>query len=85
MSGDAFRWHLSREVTVAHIIATVMLSGSIISWGMSVDTRITRLETQQAAHAAALERAIQTVDARLDRIENKVDRLLGARPWTESP
>jgi len=69
-------WHLRREVNIAHLLATLALAGSLVSWGMTMDTRVTRLEAQQDATSAALERAIAVVDARLDRIEDKLDRAI---------
>lgn len=69
-------WVLRKEITVANLLATLTLAASLVSWGMSVDSRVARLEAQTEASSVAVERSIALVNARLDRIEDKLDRVI---------
>lgn len=42
------RWHFEKTVNISHIIATVTIAVSLISYVLTVDQRITRLESQLA-------------------------------------
>ncbi len=84
---DADHWHLKPEVNISHIIATITLALGLISWGMKMDERMTRIEARIAAQAEVDARQDRAVDqiiggltARLDRIDNKLDRLIETRP-----
>lgn len=81
------QWHLKREVNISHIIATATLAIGLISWGMKMDQRMTRLEALVAAQREvdtrqdrATDQVMGGVTGRLDRIDNKLDRLIEARP-----
>lgn len=69
-------WHLKREVNVGHLLTTITLAIGLISWGMRMDTRVTVIETRQAQQEADLTAGRAQVTARLDRIEDKLDRLI---------
>lgn len=69
-------WHLRKEINVGHLLTTVALTLGLISWASTMDSRVTRLEAQQEATSIALTRAIDVIDARLNRIEDKLDRVI---------
>jgi uncharacterized coiled-coil protein SlyX len=83
-------WHLKREVNIGHILATATLAVGLISYSAAIDRRITRLESTIAAQRdtdtrqdRALENGVRGVSERLDRIDNKLDRLVEARHIAE--
>jgi hypothetical protein len=69
-------WHLKREVNVGHIFATLTLTIGLISWGQSMDTRLTRVESSLTASHDAQAVYEKAFTARLDRIETKLDRII---------
>lgn len=84
-TGD--HWHLKREVNISHIIATATLALGLVSWGLKMDQRMTRIEALVAAQRdvddrqdRATDQVMRGVTGRLDRIDNKLDRLIEARP-----
>lgn len=85
---------MNREVSLSHIIVTLSLVVAGFQWANDQDKRVARLEvlqaqqvTQQAevdrAQDAARNAAMSQVIARLDRIEDKLDRSLegGGSGW----
>ena len=59
-------------------ILTVVVVGLLSAWGNDVTNRTTLAQAQTAAMAAemsSLKASYQTILLRLDRIENKIDRL----------
>jgi hypothetical protein len=69
-------WLFRKEINAGHLLTTVALTFGLISWASTMDSRVTRLETQQEATSIALTRAIDVIDARLNRIEDKLDRVI---------
>jgi hypothetical protein len=69
-------WHLRKEVNVGHLLMTVTLAAGLVAWGQQIDQRVTRLEVLAESHREAQDRAIQVLEARFDRIERKLDRLV---------
>ena len=59
-------------------VLTVIVVGLLSAWGNDVTNRTTLAQVQTAAIAAemsSLKASYQTILLRLDRIENKIDRL----------
>lgn len=80
-------WHLSKEVGLSVIIAIVVQTVGLVWWARgviaSVEQRLVLLEvarTEQSEHDMVQDqRAAATaaaISARLDRIEDKLDRLI---------
>lgn len=78
---------MNREVSISHIIVTISLVVAGFQWANDQDKRVARLEVLQAQQAAAQAEtdraqdaarnaALSQVIARLDRIEDKLDRSL---------
>lgn len=62
-------WHLKREVSISHLLTTLALVVSALWWASGVEKRIAVLETTSVHNAKTLQR-------QLDRINEKLDRLI---------
>ena len=71
-----YGWHLKKELNVSHLLVTLTMAAGLFTWGMQMDSRMTRVETGQEALHQAASSAEQAVAARLNRIEDKLDRLI---------
>lgn len=72
---EAQHWSLDKRINLSHLFATgSLVLALVVSWN-KMDQRVTTLETQIAANKDVVER----LDTRLDRIEDKLDRLIEAR------
>lgn len=80
-------WHVDKRVSVSHLLATATLAAGLVQWGTAIDSRVALLETRLQAESVAQaktdesqdrqrEAAVQAVASRLDRIEDKLDRLI---------
>ena len=38
-------WHLKKELNIGHILTTIVLALGIITWGNTMDQRVTKAET----------------------------------------
>ena len=75
MEAEVQHWTFDKRINLSHWFATASLIITlIISWN-KLDQRVTTLETQISAHKDVVER----LDSRLDRIEDKLDRLIEVR------
>jgi hypothetical protein len=73
-------WHLEKSISVGHIITTVAIAGSVLTWAMRMDTRVSVIETQIHYSAEQQKRIESTgreglneIKASLIRIESKLD------------
>lgn len=73
-------WRLEKSISLGHIITTVAVVGSVLTWAMSMNTRVSVVETQiinsitDREHSAAASRdGIIEIKAALIRIEAKLD------------
>jgi hypothetical protein len=39
-------WHLKKEVNVGHFLTTIILAVGLITWGMGIDSRLSRAEVR---------------------------------------
>lgn len=76
-------WHLSKEISIGHLVMTSVLCIAIGMWGHQIDTRVTRVEIRTADQRwtdSRQESTAQTLNnalaSRLDRMETKLDRLI---------
>lgn len=71
-------WHLSREVQVSHLIATITVAVSCLWYVAKLEQRIALLEQQ----ASVQESNHARLHVRLDKIDEKLDRIIEcyARP-----
>lgn len=89
-------WHVDKRVSISHLLTTAVLAVGLVQWGAAIDGRVQRLEERQrieqeaqvkvdAAQDAARASAVSSVAARLDRIEDKLDRLIERDRHSEAP
>ena len=88
----ATSWHLDKRINVALIVALAGQAIGLIIWGTSLTGRVGVVEALLRARTPVVERFFQveadllgmrrSTNDRLDRIENKLDRLIenGVRP-----
>jgi hypothetical protein len=76
-------WHVNKEVSVGDLVALLLAIAAVILAYSQLDKRVTVLETVPSAQASTdarqdLEaRALKNeIGARLDRMEDKIDRLI---------
>jgi hypothetical protein len=76
-------WHLTREFNLAHAVFTLAIAGSMIYAGHRADVRMSRLEILATDNKATIMRndlrvdnLIGQVNASLQRIDDKLDRLI---------
>lgn len=73
-------WHLEKTISIGHIITTIAIAGSVLTWAMRMDTRVSVVETQ-LHHAAEQQQRFESnsrdgmneIKAALIRIEQKID------------
>jgi ribose 1,5-bisphosphokinase PhnN len=77
----AHHWHLEKSISIGHIITTIAIAGSVLTWAMRMDTRVSIVETQIHYSAEQQQRlessgreGMNEIKAALIRIENKIDR-----------
>ena len=75
-SSQREHWHLRREFNIGHVITTLMLFAAGISAWYSTQNRISILELRQGAQEKRLEQTRDEVSSKLQRIEQKLDRLI---------
>jgi hypothetical protein len=82
-------WHSDRRIQIGHIISTIGLTVTMVvsivqvtTYIGKLDGRVAVIEQQMAAQRERDERqdrdvlnAMQSIAARLDRLENKIDRI----------
>lgn len=80
---QAERWHLKKEFQVGHLITSVLMVGSAFMYVTTVEKRVSLLEQtaqqqkeRDARQDALTATAFSSVDARLYKIDDKLDRLL---------
>lgn len=62
------KWHLDKRVNISHIVATVILAGSIFKWGSGIENRIAVLEAQKQQESEYIQQQIQGI--REDSLRN---------------
>lgn len=77
------RWHLTKSVSIAHILSTLVLAGALIGYAMMQDQRLTRLEERSVMLDARIDREVtRTADdlsvirQSLARLEDRMERLM---------
>lgn len=56
---DHMKWHLSREVSITHLVTTVLALAAFVAWAMKQEARIVRLEEHSVAMLKADEEGIK--------------------------
>jgi hypothetical protein len=69
-------WSLDKRVNLSHILTTMAMIMSLFIWGNKIDQRVTTLEAQTKNS----EVTTGLLYKRLERIEDKLDRLIEKNP-----
>lgn len=69
-------WSLDKRVNLSHILTTMAMIMSLFIWGNKIDQRVTTLEAQTKNSEATA----GLLYKRLERIEDKLDRLIEKNP-----
>lgn len=76
-------WHLDKRVNVGHLLTTLVLAGTMMSWAATIETRIAQHEVKIDANTYRLDRSDERFKDDLDklytavnRIDDKLDRLI---------
>ena len=83
MSGDDKNWHVKREVSVGHMISTIMLcTAGLAAWD-NLGDRVDRLEAKSdqleladGRQAQRFESIQNAIDGKLEKIDGKMDRII---------
>ena len=67
-------WHIKKEVSVGHILTTIVIAISMMSWAVSIEKRMTTLEVAKEYNSAAFDRIEQSLDRIEDKLDRKVDK-----------
>lgn len=79
------RWHLDKRVPIALIMAILIQTAGALTWAGAASERINHLERQVidgsdlGERAARLEEQVAHTRASLERIEEKLDRVIAGR------
>jgi hypothetical protein len=75
----AANWHIRKEISVGHILTTLMLVITMVAGWYEIQNRLSRLEehTADPAHAGTAQR-LREIDAQMARVE-AMDTALGVR------
>jgi len=65
-------WSLDKRINLSHLMTTVMIVLGLFQWGNKMDARVTTLE----AEGRHTKEVAETLYNRLERIEDKLDRLI---------
>ena len=76
-------WHLDRKVSITHIISTIMVIASLFVWGGGIERRIElnakdiqQVREIQNRNWDANREALKDLKSSLDKVNNKLDRLI---------
>ena len=78
-------WHLDKRVPIALILAILFQTAGALMWAGAATERLSQLESQAydrrglIERTARLEEQTRHLQATLDRIEDKIDKAIGAR------
>ena len=87
LAHDDKRWHLKKEIQVPHIISTVLIVVSALTYVNKLETRIALIEQAMTTQGdrdhrqdERVNELVNVMTARLDRMDGKLDRLMERRP-----
>jgi len=72
MEQDSQHWSFDKRINLSHIFTTAAMLISLFVWGNKMDQRVTTLE----ANLENSRISMSALDTRLNRIEDKLDRLI---------
>lgn len=69
-------WTFDKKINVGHIITTITVAASVIIWALSVEKRVSANELIIKDVDKDIVEIKKELSNRLNRIENKLDRLI---------
>ena len=79
---DSRTWHLEKSVSVGHIVTTIVVAGSMLMWAMTVEKRVSIIESATVIQTKIDDRQDQSnreafmfLREDLRGIADKIDRL----------
>ena len=83
LHNDRREWHLDKNVSIGHIVSTLIIAMSVFSWAMAIDKRveqnaqsITFLTYNQKRVENRVDLTRQEIRQDLQAINSKLDRLI---------
>ena len=74
-------WHLKKEISIGHIVSTVMIVLAMIGYAAGIENRLTKVETNQIAQDSRADRSefrnietLKEIKTALIRIEDKLEK-----------
>jgi len=84
MSGDEKNWHVKKEISVGHMVTTAMIFVALIGGWDALGDRVDKLEIIDEQNQKInqsqdrrLEQLQRSIDDSLDKLDGKLDRLIG--------
>jgi len=84
MADEDKNWHVKREISVGHMVTTIALCAALITGWDALSDRVDRLEITgeqsqkiNQAQDRRMEQLQQSIDDTLDKLDGKLDRLIG--------
>lgn len=68
-------WHLTKSISVAHILSTVLIAGGLFMYGMSNHERLARIEQRQSVIENRMDRQINRSAGDLMLIRESIQRM----------
>lgn len=65
-------WSVDKRINLSHLVTTFMIVVGLFQWGNKMDVRVSTLE----ANYRNTKEVAETTYKRLERIEDKLDRLI---------
>jgi len=69
-------WKLNKEVSLGDLIAFVMAFAAVATAYVNLNQRVSAVEVVQSEKEMQSQETTQSITSRLDRIEDKLDRLI---------
>lgn len=76
-------WHLDKTVSIAHILSTIVIAGSVFAWAMALEKRVDRnaqaiefLLIQQKEERSKMETMRIEIRQDFNSVNHKLDRII---------
>jgi hypothetical protein len=83
MSDEQERWHIRKEIQIGHLITTLVVAASVVTYVLKLEQRIALIEyqiAQQVVRDDRQDKAMADSDMHireaLDKINDKLDRVI---------
>ena len=66
-------WHIDKKITIGHIVTTLVVGVSAISYMTTIERRVAVLEEKQQIIREMVSEDLHSIKGQLIRIETKID------------